>query len=167
MTITARLLQSLGEEVGWVSTSPQTIHVTDTEEQTLDLDVTSVDRQSCSFRELRFYTPALNQCTASELKRASDEICGRVTYLLEKLALLEFDPYVGEALIRSEKPDQRSSKRRYYEVQISHEGMVALRRYEFAPHSPRTRIDLQATHELLEKLVPDLVAATQVATQRN
>ena len=67
------------------------------------------------------------------------------------------DPQTGQALVRSTRPDVQVDQTRYYEIVLQMPGQLTLRRYQVVPGQPREQIDLQVTHEVLQKLVPDLV----------
>lgn len=157
MSLTNQLMQILNGMTGFSSQQPQTVGVTEPADVHLELDVTSVDRLSCAFHELRLTVPAFQKSGVDQLKLWADDLCRRVTYLLEQLGAVEIDPVSGQAQIRSTRPDRQDDQTRYYEIVLQNPGLLILRRYQIVPGSNREQIDLQATHEVLQKLVPDLV----------
>lgn len=157
MSLTNQLVQILYGMAGFNSPQPQTIGVTEPADVHLELDVTSADRLSCAFHELRLTVPAFQKTGVDQLKQWADDLCRRVTYLLEQLGALEVDPASGQAQIRSTRPDRQDDQTRYYEIILRNPGLLILRRYQVVPGSNREQIDLQTTHEVLQKLVTDLV----------
>ncbi|MDB5390242.1 MAG: hypothetical protein JWM11_5888 [Planctomycetaceae bacterium] len=161
MTLTDQLLQILSGMAGFSAPLPQTVSVTEPADVTLELDVSSVDRLSCSFRELRLSVEAFRRTEAASLKKWADDICRRVTYLMEQLGALELDPTTGTVQVRSMPPDRQNDQTRYYEIFLKTPGQLTLRRYRAVSGAGREQIDLQTTHELLQRLIPDLVQTSQ------
>ncbi|MES2788717.1 MAG: hypothetical protein V4719_03775 [Planctomycetota bacterium] len=157
MSLTDQLLQILLGMAGYSGPAPQTVGVTEPADVHLELDVTSADRFSCGFRELRLNVPPFTHTASGQLKQWADDVCQRVTYLLEQLDTIEFDPQTGQVQIRSTRPDRQADHSRYYEIVLQMPGQLRLCRYQTVPGLPREQIDLQITHEVLRKLVPDLV----------
>ena len=157
MSLITQLLQTLQGMAGYAGPGVQTVSITEPADVHLELDVVSADRFSCSFRELRLNVPPFTHTAPGQLKQWADEVCRRVTYLLEQLDTIEFDPQTGQAQIRSTRPDRQADQSRYYEIVLQMPSQLRLCRYQVVPGMPREQIDVQATHEVLEKLVPDLV----------
>lgn len=127
---------------------------------TLHLDVSAVDRLSCALSELRIVAPHLSAAGFAALTAWAQKLCARITYLLEQIGPIELDPNAGNVLIRSDPPDRQSAGAHYYEILLQNEGAghFTLRRYSTQKGSPgRTPVDLYLTHEVLDKLVNDLV----------
>ena len=131
----------------------------------VQLDFLVVDQLSCALEELRLNVPSLSQAGPDLLSDWAKALCQRITYLLEGLGPLEFEPEAGAILIRSAVPAQNASKRVFYEVllQANANGSFSLKRYESVKGQPgRTAVNLQLTHEVLTKLVGDLVETIPV-----
>jgi len=93
-----------------------------------------------------------------DVQARAEQVCQRVTGLLEPLSLVEVDRVRNVAQLRSEQPGQRGDERFYYEVLLEGDGSSVVRRYQ-APHpnDPRRRqVPFTLTHEVLAKLVRDL-----------
>ena len=160
MSLTQDLADELTQLAGFASSSPQTVSVTDPNSFALAIDFTAVDSMSCSFRELRLAVPSLAGCAVDRLKQWAQALSGRVTYLLENLGPIEIDANAGKVLVRSTPPDQQPDGTKYYEILLESTttGNFTLRRYESIKGNPgRTPVDIQTTHEVLLKLVDDLV----------
>jgi hypothetical protein len=100
------------------------------------------------------------EAPAVELKDRAEQICQRVTGLLEPLRLVEVDAPRNAALLRSEEPGQLGEERFYYEVLLQGDGGSVVRRYQ-APQAGQPRrqqVAFTLTHEALAKLVRDLTA---------
>jgi hypothetical protein len=117
-----------------------------------------VDVVGCRLWELALRRSG--QTPSVDLKARAEEICQRVTGLLEPLGLLEVDRGRNVALLRSEQPGQRGEDRFYYEVVLEADGAANVRRYQ-APgrdEPRRQQVAFTLTHEVLAKLVRDLIA---------
>lgn len=161
MSLSLVLSQELSNLVGLRSIQPQTVSLPTTNGVDMALDFTTVDSLSCAFQELRMHVPHLAGASFAVLKQWAEDLSKRITYLLENLGPLEFDPTTQQVLIRSKSPDLRTGGARYYEIllQCQSGGRFFLRRFYSDPaQAGRDQVDLQMTHETLLKLVDDLVA---------
>jgi hypothetical protein len=126
----------------------------------LAIDFIAVDSMSCAFRELRLHVPALVGAGLDPLKQWAEDLSKRITYLLENIGPIEIDPALQQVLIRSNPPDKQAGTTRFYEIllQSQSNGNFSLRRYLSEKGQPgRSQVDMQTTHEVLVKLVNDLV----------
>lgn len=117
-----------------------------------------VDVVGCRLWELSL-RPAAER-PAVELKARAEQLCQRVTGLLEPLRLVEIDGTTNTALLRSEQPGQLGDERFYYEVLLNGDSGSVVRRYQ-TPHGGQPRrqqVGFTLTHEALAKLVRDLTA---------
>ncbi|WP_296461659.1 hypothetical protein, partial [Rubinisphaera sp.] len=104
--------------------------------------------------------PRLQNGTNDAIKRWADDLSRRITYLLEQIGPIEFDDQAGSAMIRSNQPTQLPSGAVYYEfvLQSASKNAVTINRFEIVKGQPgRKRVTLQLTHEVLVKLVNDLL----------
>jgi hypothetical protein len=115
-----------------------------------------VDVVGCRLWELSLRRTA--EAPAVDLKTRAEQICARVTGLLEPLRLVEVDAPRHTALLRSEQPGQVGDERFYYEVLVSGDGGSVVRRYQTPQEGQprRQQVPYTLTHEALEKLVGDL-----------
>jgi hypothetical protein len=127
----------------------------------LRIEFTVVDSLSCAFRELVLEAPSLQGAAFSVFQAWAQNLSKKITYLLEQIGPLEFDPLAGEVLIRSSPPDQLADGTQYYEITLSQKGgAFVLRRFRSVKGTPgRSPVDVQITHEVLYKLVDDLEAS--------
>jgi hypothetical protein len=131
----------------------------------VEFDFVEVDRLSCALKELRLNIPSMSQATPDELRNWADALCKRITYLLESMGPMEFEPDAGKVLIRSTVPTQNAQSRVFYEVLLHANtgGSFSLTRYESLKGQPgRTAVEMKLTHEVLSRLVRDLVETIPV-----
>jgi len=127
----------------------------------LQIQFAAVDSMSCAFSDLQLFVPALQQAAFDVLRNWADSLAQRITYLLENIGPLEYDQAAGQVLIRSVRPDSLPDGSQYYEIVLSSQsgGNFSLRRYRSTKGQPgRAPVDITVTHEVLYKLVDDLVA---------
>jgi hypothetical protein len=126
----------------------------------LHVDFLAVDSIGCSFLQIALDVPVLSGAAFDALKKWAEALSRKITYLLEQIAPLEFDPLAGEVLIRSTPPDTLPDGTQYYEMllQSHHGGRFVLRRYESVKgQAGRAQVPLATTREVLLKLADDLV----------
>lgn len=160
MSLSTQLSSALTRLIGYSSSTPHCTTLSAPDQVTIEIDFTAVDSMSCSASELRVSVPALVDAEFDVLKKWAAALCQRVTYLLENIGPLEFSPDSGEVLIRSTPPDQQTGGTQFYEVilQSHSQGNFSLKRYRSEKGTPgRDPVDIQATHQVLNKLVDDLV----------
>jgi hypothetical protein len=160
MSLSLDLAAALLPLIGQSFVPAKSVTVADGSGVTLSVDVLSVESLGVSCEELRLEVPSLGAATLDVLKKWGDALCQRITYLLENLGPLEYDATANQVLIRSTPPDTTlPGTTKYYEVQLSSHGAgrFSLRRYRNDLQQPgRVPAPIQATHELLAKLVNDL-----------
>jgi len=140
----------------------QTVRTSGAGGEVLEIDFTAVDSMSCAFEELRLEIPRLKTQGFPALQKWAQTLSQRISYLLENLGPLEFDPTLGQVLIRSVKPDQLPDGTRYYEIMLSASGAgcFSLKRFRTVKGTPgRDPVSIQVTHEVLYKLCDDLLAS--------
>lgn len=160
-TVTMSLRDDLNDELKRLrGQGPQVVALSASGGITLTIDFTAIDSLGCTFRELALDVPALQNSAFDALKKWAEQLSQRITYLLEHLAPLEFDPAAGEVMIRSVPPDTLPDGTQYYEVLLqSHSGgRFSLKRFRSEKGTPgRTQVEMHTTLEVLLKLADDLV----------
>ena len=157
------LVSEIRKLAGFSGTAPKTVCVSGPNHVDLAVDVTAADSMSCSCREIRMRVPGLAGADASVLEKWAQNLCARVTYLLEQIQPLEIDQQAKQVLLRSQSPDKRQNATTFYEILLQSQGagLFTLRRYRRnGKDAPREHVDLTMTHEVLERLADDLNAAT-------
>ena len=100
MSLSQTLAQELPRLVGLNSTQPTTLTLPTTNGVDMSVDFTIVESLSCAFRELRMDVPRLAGASFGVLKQWADALSQKITYLLENIGPLEFDPTTQQVLIR-------------------------------------------------------------------
>jgi hypothetical protein len=156
MSLDALLLEKLAN---WRSTSGRATLEASDDSYNAAVAVECVDVIGCRLWEVSLRPVA--EKPAVELKARAEQLCQRITGLMEPLHLVEVDELGKAALLRSEQPGQLGADRFYYEVLLHGDGSSVVRRYR-APHADQPRrqqVAFTLTHEALAKLVRDLTAA--------
>ena len=175
MRLHEQIAHSLSELKGLCSDVPTTVDWSTDGGPAIAADFTVVDSLSCGFRELRVSADELKSAPFDALRTWADTLCKKVTYLLEHIGPLERDAAAQTVLIRSTPPSKlpgtnqpatnqpatnQPGQTTFYEMLVQAPGTLSLRRYTRAAHnSDRNSCDIQITHEVLVKLVQDIVAA--------
>jgi len=159
MSISNQLSNELKQLAGFASSQAKVVTLNDKSSNELSIDFTAVDSMSCAFRELRLNVPTLNDCDLDTIKQWAENLSQRITYLLENIGPLEFDPSLNQALIRSAPPEKSDSSIKFYEILLkaTGNGTFMLSRYE-SKATGRDQVEMQITHEQLLKLTDDLIA---------
>ena len=160
MSFKDSLDHELSRLVGYASTSTKTVSLSAPNQVHVALDFTAVDSLSCSLAEIRVLVPSLSGAPFKVLQTWAKALSDRITYLLENIGPLEFSPDQGQVLIRSTPPDQQPAATQFYEILLqSHAGgKFTLRRYRSEKGQPgRKAVDIHVTHEVLHKLLSDLI----------
>jgi hypothetical protein len=156
MSLDALLLEKLAD---WRSASGRATLEASGDGHNAVVAVECVDVVGCRLWELALRPVA--EKPAVELKERAEQLCQRVTGLMEPLRLVEVDGSSNVALLRSEQPGQVGEERFYYELLLHGDGSSVLRRYR-TPHTGQARrqqVAFTLTHEALAKLIRDLTAA--------
>ena len=150
-------LQRLGQSR---STGSGTIQLRDGQGNELEIEYASLDSMSGAVEELRLTIPALTNISFTLLQKWAEGLSRRITYLLEQIGPLEYDAQAGEALIRSTPPGQLPQGAVYYEflLKTSSRQSITLNRFRATAGQPgRQRVPMMLTHEVLVRLVRDLL----------
>jgi hypothetical protein len=160
MLLNEQITQSLAGLMGLASDVPKTVGWSEGVGPTVEVDFTAVDSLGCAFRELRVSADELKNVPFETLKAWADDLCRKVTYLLEHIGPLELDSQAQTVLIRSTPPTREPEQTTFYEILVKAPGTLNLRRYSRAlRHSDREPCDIRIIHEVLLKLVADILAA--------
>jgi hypothetical protein len=158
MSLHDQIAASLVGLKGLASDVPKTIGWGAGSGPTIEVDFTAVDLLGCAFRELRVTADELKDVPFERVKTWADDLCRKVTYLLEHIAPLEVDAEAQTVLIRSTPPARKPAQTAFYEILVKAPGTLNLRRYTRAAGDPdRLPCDIRITNEVLVKLVGDLI----------
>jgi hypothetical protein len=157
MSLDAVLLEKLAK---WRPDSArQTLDVSDTASGwSVAVTAECVDVVGARLWELALRRSA--DAPAVDVKARAEQLCQRVTGLLEPLTLVEVDGVRNVAQLRSEQPGQLGDDRFYYEILLEGDGRSTVRRFQ-APQADaprRQQVPFALTHEVLARLVRELSA---------
>jgi hypothetical protein len=131
----------------------------DTPSGRLESQVTAVDAIGCAFESLVLRTDKLAGATMDQLRKLSDRLTKRLTYLLEPIGALEADAESCTVQLRSSPPQKGEDGSSYYELLVRRGGEISLCRFAKSPGQPRRVIDTHVTREVFARLAEDFVAA--------
>lgn len=129
----------------------------------LTAQIVAVDRLGCALESLALETPKLANKSIADLKALSSQLCAKVSYLLEPIALIESDADTCTTQLRSNPPAKEDDQTFYYEILVRRGGSIALCRYQKMPGDVRQTVGANLTHEVLGRLAADFVEAAATA----
>ncbi len=161
MSIETQLNQELTRVSGNCSAqAPGVISITAGAGRTVELVVEAVEQIACKVYDLAVRCQAAAHWSSDQIQDVSRELAARLHYLLEPISPVEFDEASAVLQMRSNPPSRdEQNGREYYELTTDRSG-VRLVRYHKSPSTPRRRIPMTLTREVLVKLVRDISAAT-------
>ncbi len=119
----------------------------------VEMTLEDCDRLGCLFKRLD-----LEWTQGSKLAIDPALIESRVTYLGEKLQLLETEGGKGKTILRSSPPRVDQEATSFFEMVLNPSRGISLVRYKFDPETgERTSVAAQLTRETVERLVSDLI----------
>src|SRR5579872_7296440 len=98
MNCGTQLVNEIRKIAGYSGPAAKTVAVSSGD---IDLaaDIVGADSLSCSCREIRMRVPALADADATVLARWAQDLCARITYLMEQLGPQEIDAQGKQVLI--------------------------------------------------------------------
>jgi hypothetical protein len=160
MSLRNQVETAVKQLIGLAGPQSRTVTVGSPADVEVSLELVAVDTLGSALREIRLTAAALQTADVDTLKTWAEALGRRITYLLENIGPIEVDRDAGHVLIRSTPPEKTAGQTRFYEILLqSHaQGNFSLRRYRTEKNKPgREQVDMHATHEVLSKLVGDLV----------
>jgi hypothetical protein len=118
----------------------------------------AVDAIGCSFLTLAYSTDQLASSSLDELKKISESLISRLTYLLEPIGVVEVDRDRAAVQLRSSPPQKGDDGTNYYELMVRRGGDVTLSRYQKKPGQIREIVPANVTREVVQRLAEDFVA---------
>ncbi len=127
--------------------------------QRLQCDFIALDSLACAADTFVLSTSMLAGASPEHLKRISEKLSSRLTYLLEPISPIEFDREQCVVQLRSNPPEREDNRTSYYELVVRRGGSLALCRYTKAPGDVRQSTPVNVTREVFFRLVGDFSAA--------
>lgn len=128
----------------------------------LECDLTVLDQVGCGFTRFALHADRLSSATMNELKRVSEALAARLTYLLEPIKPIEQDADQCVIQLRSVPPQRDAETTSYYEVLVRRGGELSLCRWMKSSSSDvRQPLAAHVTREVFLRLVGDFSAAAR------
>jgi hypothetical protein len=137
--------------------APQTISVQDGSRR-LTCELAAIDTLACAFTRLEVAADGLAGVSEATLRKLSDTLSKRLTYLLEPIAPIEVDPDRCVVQMRSNPPQKAENGSSYYELLVARGGHISLCRYSKQRGGPRQVVPANVTREVLLRLIGDFEA---------
>jgi hypothetical protein len=125
--------------------------------RTLVCDLAELNALAVSLNTLHLRTSELATASAHDLKRISESLAARLTYLMEPISPIEIDAEACVVQMRSNPPQRDDDGRTYYELLVRRGGEISLARYRQENAAGRQRISANVTREVLIRLATDFV----------
>jgi len=129
--------------------------------QHLATELIALDALALSFDHLTLTSGSLATASLDQLKKVSDSLSKRLTYLLEPISPIEVDADQCVVQLRSNPPQRDDNGTRYYELLVRRGGQLSLRRYQKEAGGVRQAIPAHVTREVFLRLADDFSAAAQ------
>jgi len=130
----------------------------DTPSGKLHADILAADAIGCTFETFVYASDKLAGLSIEKLKKLSDALTARLTYLLEPISTIETDADTATVQLRSSPPQKDDDGSSYYELLVRRGGDLTLCRYQKSPGQPRQVIPAHITRQVFERLADDFVA---------
>lgn len=127
-------------------------------DQRLVCELVELDTLACGFMRLAVSTDKLADATLDRLRRISEQLSMRLTYLLEPIHPIESDADSCTVQMRSKPPRQSEDSSSYYELLVRRGGELSLSRFEKAHGEVRQPAPARVTREVFARLVEDFSA---------
>lgn len=103
-------------------------------------------------------TLRLEKRPGGQLNLQPKEIAAQVTYLGERLEIIENEGEAGRVILRSSPPRRDGEVIRFFEVVLNRGKDVSLMRYEYDPQvSQRVQVHMPLSRDTLQRLVRDWI----------
>lgn len=120
--------------------------------------IASVDRLACEVELISVSEPKLSSLSTDQLQSIADRLAESLSYLEERLVILEVDSLASDVQMRSEAPRVEAEAKSYFEVHVGKLG-ITLQRFEKNPASKRQQVPAALTRSIFARTCVDLVAA--------
>jgi|GEM_PF-6908359 len=119
--------------------------------------IASVDRLACEVELISITDPRLNSLSTEQLQAIADRLAESLSYLEERLVVLEVDSLASDVQMRSETPRVEAEAKSYFEVHVGKLG-ITLQRFAKQPSTKRQQVPAALTRSVFTRTCIDLVA---------
>jgi hypothetical protein len=120
-----------------------------------EANILALDALALAFDHVTVTRDALAAAPIEQLKKLSDALSKKLTYLLEPISPVEVDADHCVVQMRSSPPQRDDNGTRYYELLVRRGGELSLRRFEKQPGNARQSVPAHVTREVFLRLVED------------
>ncbi len=121
----------------------------------LSVELMAADQLAISFTKFSLKSSHLKNASMQKLQKVTEDLCRRVTYLLEPIRPYESDAEQCAVQLRSMPPQKDENGTTYYEVLVKKDGTASLCRYQKVPGNDRQIIPATLTREVFLRLAGD------------
>jgi hypothetical protein len=125
-------------------------------------EITDLDRLGCIIQQITIQKKnGKDLCSLDEINRDLETIASlitqKITYLLENIAMIEWDKNAAYMILRSNPPERSPDKISYYEIVLSQGNYLSLNRYRYEREKiSRVPQPIDLTREVFVRLIEDL-----------
>ncbi len=120
-------------------------------------ELTEADKLSAQFHGIKLTCTLDRPLPTEQFEQLIRSIEKRVIYLPEHLLLVEKDDAQQQAILRSKNPRKRGKAVEFFEIRVSPQISLSLRRYRNLNHKNEV-VDFILSYDIVERLVEDMVA---------
>lgn len=156
MSLSHALLAQVSDRVPFQNRVEQIIARAD--KTTVRCELSAAERLGFALTRLELIEEDQGMQTFAQLERRAEQLCAKVTYLLEPLQPIELDRQLGSALLRSRVPRRRGDLLSYYEVLANTDHHMTVQRFCYDRAARKRRVvEFVLSPDQLEMLVDDLL----------
>ena len=121
--------------------------------------IASVDRLACEVELISVTEPKLSSLSTEQLQAIADKLAESLSYLEERLIVLEVDSMAAQVQMRSEAPRVVAEAKSYFEVHVGKLG-ITLQRFEKQPSVKRQIVPAALTRNIFTRVCVDMVSTS-------
>jgi hypothetical protein len=132
----------------------------------LSCELTALETLGCAFSRFAIKSDKLVGASIEQLKKTSEALSKRLTYLLEPIRPIEVDAEHCVVQLRSQPPQKDEDSTSYYELLVKRSGELSLCRYVHARDAQasgalREAVPAHVTREVFLRLIGDFCAVAE------
>lgn len=132
----------------------------------LSCELTALETLGCAFSRFVVSSDKLAGATIDQLKKTSEALSKRLTYLLEPIRPIEVDAEHCVVQLRSQPPQKDEDQTSYYELLVKRSGELSLCRYVHTRDAKaagmlREAVSAHVTREVFLRLIGDFCAVVE------
>jgi hypothetical protein len=132
----------------------------------LACELTALETLGCAFSRFAISSNKLAGASIEQLKKTSEALSKRLTYLLEPIRPIEVDAEHCVVQLRSQPPQKDEDSTSYYELLVKRTGELSLCRYVHnrdaqASGALREAVPAHVTREVFLRLIGDFCAVAE------